>query len=343
MKRTQFRYIVPTLIIFILSLLCTSVSAYQVNKTSGGADIKWNTNNVTYYVNTSGGPSGSLAAIQAAMQTWTDVSTSSFNFIYGGTTSSTAFGINDSINIVYFGPSDSYLWEYRYWYYTDSGLLIDCDLKFNNNYSWGTDGSANKFDVQNVGTALFGNALSLDLLYNSGDSEKTMYGYVSYGETKKRTLHQDDVDGITYLYPSDITTQKFQWPVDSPNITQYYSAYNDGSAGKYHTGLDIISSTGSTKVYAADSGIVKRIDNNTYSNQNHGMGNVVIIAHNTGQGTIYTLYAHLASILVDNEQYVTKGTQIGVMGKTGNVTGVKSTRSIGEFRRRSWPLLGIHS
>jgi len=43
--------------------------------------------------------------------------------------------------------------------------------------------------------------LSLGDLYGSGDTEKTMYGYSSPGETKKRTLHQDDIDGICYIYP----------------------------------------------------------------------------------------------------------------------------------------------
>jgi hypothetical protein len=58
-----------------------------------------------------------------------------------------------------------------------------------------------------------------------------MYGYVSSGETKKRTLHQDDIDGITYLYPAPCLD-----PVrilDTPPI--YYStlqsAYDDAVDG----------------------------------------------------------------------------------------------------------------
>jgi len=31
-------------------------------------------------------------------------------------------------------------------------------------------------------------------------SEKTMYGYATYQETKKRTLDQDDIDGVIYIY-----------------------------------------------------------------------------------------------------------------------------------------------
>src|SRR3989339_1271112 len=107
MRNPLFRYIFSLLIIFI-SLWCSSVSfAYKVSTTTDGAEIKWNTNNATYYINTSEGPSGSLAAVQAAMQTWTDVSTSPFNFNYGGTTSSTAYGTNDGVNIVCFGSMNT--------------------------------------------------------------------------------------------------------------------------------------------------------------------------------------------------------------------------------------------
>lgn len=84
----------------------------------------------------------------------------------------------------------------------------------------------------------------------------------------------------------------------------------------YHSGFDLTSSTGSRIVRAAGSGRVRAVPINTYANENHNMGNVVIIDHNEGRGP-FTLYAHLASIAVTNGQYVTTGQQIGVMGNTG--------------------------
>ena len=45
-----------------------------------------------------------------------------------------------------------------------------------------------------------GHSLSLADLYGAADSEKTMYGYSATGETKQRTLDQDDINGIIYLY-----------------------------------------------------------------------------------------------------------------------------------------------
>ena len=200
-----FKYIA---LIFIFNFCYTSVFAYETCKTSTGTDIKWNTSNITYYVNSSGGPSNSLSAIQSSMQTWTDVNTSSFNFIYGGSTSSTAHGTYDGVNIVTFGSmgSTGTLAVNAYWYYVSTGQMIDSDIKFNTNYSWATSGSSSAYDVQNVGTHEFGHSLCLKDLYNSADSEKTMYGYASSGETKKRDLHSDDIAGVTFLYPTSTQT-----------------------------------------------------------------------------------------------------------------------------------------
>lgn len=198
-----FKYIT---LIFIFSLCASHVAAYQVSKTTSGAEIKWFITDVPYYVNSSGGPSGNLSEIQASMQTWTDVLTSSFNFIYSGTTTNTSYGSNDGENIVCFGSmgATGTLAENTFWFYTSSGSMIDSDIKFNTSYTWSTSGASGAYDIQNVGTHEFGHSLSLADLYNAADSEKTMYGYSSTGETKKRTLHQDDIDGITYLYPDNI-------------------------------------------------------------------------------------------------------------------------------------------
>jgi hypothetical protein len=187
----------------VFALWSSNVCAYVVTKTNGGADIKWFTPNATYYINSSGGPSGNLAAFQAAMQTWTDVVGSAFIFIYGGTTTSTACGTYDSSNRVCYVPMGltGTLAENTFWYNTSSGQIVDSDIKFNTDYSWATNGSSGAYDIQNVATHELGHSLSLADLYNGADSEKTMYGYAGTGETKKRTLDQDDINGIAYLYP----------------------------------------------------------------------------------------------------------------------------------------------
>lgn len=199
--KSLFKYIA---IIFVINLwVCSDSSAFETCQTSEGLDIKWDTFNAIYYVNTQGAPTGSLSAIQSAMQTWTDVDTAAFTFIYGGSTSSTAHGTNDGINIVTFGPmgKNGTLAENAFWYSVSAGYILDSDIKFNTSYTWAVDGSANAYDVQNVGTHEHGHSLCLADLYDTTDSAKTMYGYVSHGETEKRTLDPDDIEGINYLYP----------------------------------------------------------------------------------------------------------------------------------------------
>jgi hypothetical protein len=67
--------------------------AYKTNKTDDGKDVKCSSNSMSYLVNTAGWTSGSLSAIQAAMQTWSDVPTSVFAFVYGGATDRTDYGL----------------------------------------------------------------------------------------------------------------------------------------------------------------------------------------------------------------------------------------------------------
>jgi hypothetical protein len=193
-------------IIFSEALFFISLCyGFEVSKTSTGADIKWQNPSETIYVNPDGGPAGSLSAAIAAMQTWTDVVTSSFVFNYGGTTSKTVsdYGSNDGTNIIVFGPmgQNGTLAENTFWFYPSSGRMIDSDIQINTSYPYATDGSAASYDVQSLLTHEMGHSLSLADLYSSADREKTMYGYGFKGDLSKRTLHQDDMDGITYLYP----------------------------------------------------------------------------------------------------------------------------------------------
>ena len=48
-------------VVFLLCLWCTNSQAYQVLLTSIGDEIKWDTTSETFYIDTSGGPSGALS------------------------------------------------------------------------------------------------------------------------------------------------------------------------------------------------------------------------------------------------------------------------------------------
>ncbi len=214
--------------IFILATLVwtANIFGYGVCTTNGGKEIIWETPDAAYLINDSGGPSGSITAIIEGMQTWTDVATSDFIFSYGGTTTSTAHGINDGNNIVTFGLLEvGTLAENRFFYKTwppsQEGEGLDSDIRFNTYYSWSTTGSPGTYDVQNVGTHEHGHSLCLADLYTGADSEKTMYGSASSGEIKKQTLDQDDIDGITYLYTCPNLKASIEGTSSEYDVLQY--------------------------------------------------------------------------------------------------------------------------
>lgn len=79
---------------------------------------------------------------------------------------------------------------------------------------------------------------------------------------------------------------------------------------KMHHGIDIGNIVG-TPIYSTAKGIV------IFSGVMRGYGNVIEIQHND---SISTLYGHLDSILVNRNDSVYKGQQIGNMGNTGRST-----------------------
>lgn len=102
-------------------------------------------------------------------------------------------------------------------------------------------------------------------------------------------------------------TGKFAWPVAGHRVTSYQGE----RWGRMHKGIDII---GKSSIMAADNGVVEFA-----GYKKGGLGNTIIIDHKNG---FKTVYAHLKSIKVKKGQTVEKGETIGVMGSTGNSTGV---------------------
>ncbi|MDO8183695.1 MAG: matrixin family metalloprotease [bacterium] len=79
--------------------------------------------------------------------------------------------------------------------------LLEWDMVLNDvDYAWSASGEANKMDLDNIVTHELGHAVGLGDLYDSTCAEETMYGYATYGETKKQTLNAGDIAGISKLY-----------------------------------------------------------------------------------------------------------------------------------------------
>ncbi|WP_099159002.1 peptidoglycan DD-metalloendopeptidase family protein [Virgibacillus ndiopensis] len=97
-----------------------------------------------------------------------------------------------------------------------------------------------------------------------------------------------------------------------PTIGGYVSSNVGVRWGRMHKGMDIARPS-NRAILAADNGVVVE------AGRDGSFGNKIVINHNNGMKTIY---AHLSSIGVQVGQTVERGSQIGVMGATGNSTGV---------------------
>ncbi|MFA5124212.1 MAG: peptidoglycan DD-metalloendopeptidase family protein [Patescibacteria group bacterium] len=112
---------------------------------------------------------------------------------------------------------------------------------------------------------------------------------------------------------NQLGTAALSWPTASQRLTSIF--HDPEYPYRYlfeHSGIDIGVKTG-TPVKAADTGYVATIGRNT-----KWYGNYIMIIHGNN---ISTLYAHLSSINVGSDEYVTKGQLIGLSGSTGFSSG----------------------
>lgn len=100
----------------------------------------------------------------------------------------------------------------------------------------------------------------------------------------------------------------FSWPTTGG----YISSPMGYRWGKMHKGIDIARPSNLT-IKAADNGVV------VSAGWGGAFGNKIVIDHQNG---FQTIYGHLSSISVHAGQTVSKGSAIGVMGATGDATGV---------------------
>ncbi len=176
----------------------------------------------SYYINpNTADTADEMSAVLAAMSTWNNVAEADFFFRNGGTTTK-ADRASDGENVISWVNRDtgSIATNYYWWYTSDPSHIIESDIVFNDvNYDWSTDGSAGTMDVQNIATHELGHSLVLLDLYGSADTHKTLYGYASLGETKKRSLEAEDRAAIAYVYPAAVTPTPTLTPTPTPTRT----------------------------------------------------------------------------------------------------------------------------
>ncbi|TGB01232.1 peptidoglycan DD-metalloendopeptidase family protein [Halobacillus salinus] len=152
---------------------------------------------------------------------------------------------------------------------------------------------------------------------SGSDGEKTVeyVKTIENGKEKneqviKETVEKEPVKRVVLKGTKDpsVGTGSFKWPAHGGTIT----SYKGKRWGRQHKGIDIAGVT-NRSIRAADNGTVVTAEYQS------GFGNKVVIDHNNGYRTVY---AHLSSIDVRVGQTIRKGSDIGVMGTTGNSTGV---------------------
>lgn len=129
---------------------------------------------------------------------------------------------------------------------------------------------------------------------------------VTHEETLKEPVKHIVVKG-TKVIPSR-GSGSLAWPA----VGGYISSKMGHRWGKMHKGIDIARPSDRT-IKAADNGVIES------AGWDGGYGNKVVINHQNG---MKTTYAHLDSISVSVGQTVSRGGKIGVMGTTGQSTGV---------------------
>lgn len=112
---------------------------------------------------------------------------------------------------------------------------------------------------------------------------------------------------------------KFVMPVKGCVITNPFNAPADypyaPKRKQLHEGIDLAPISNVTvKVFAANKGTVFQI-----GYDQRGYGNYVVVKHSD---RFFTWYCHLASISVTENQDVDLSSQLGIMGRTGNATGI---------------------
>ena len=146
------------------------------------------------------------------------------------------------------------------------------------------------------------------------DSLRAQYKVVEYevssyeAQVRKKLSQQDRFNNQTG------GSGDFAWPVNGRYITATFHDPDYPFRKVFeHSGVDIRSPQGSV-VHAASSGYVGRAKHCTLAS----CYSYVLIIHN---GNLSSLYGHLSGILVNEDQYVTKGDIIGYSGGTPGMVG----------------------
>jgi hypothetical protein len=198
---------------FLLLLSAGPALAFSIS-TAGGNPVKWSVQEVPYVLDKDGWSgiqdSSDLNAVVASFNDWQAVTCAFLTFKQTGTTSVTSVLSTGAES----NGQNELIWKEGYWpygasvlgvtspLYNFSGTIVEADIAFNGTISWNTKGNTwYSMDVKSVAIHEIGHLFGVghNLQFDESDPP-TMAPYVDpYG--KSASLHQDDKNGICFLYP----------------------------------------------------------------------------------------------------------------------------------------------
>lgn len=194
-KNYIFNYTLLT--ILFLSMIIAALSWPQPTAAYSYSSIRWTGTTANYFLDIAG---WDPTLIVDPAWTW-NITGSKFRFRF---ITHSIYGERDDKNdVTRFLISNENRQAITYERWNSNKYLLEVNTIFNMKFSWGCCGEPNLYDVRNAITHEFGHWLMLNDLYSwFKDRNKTMYGYTVPGETKKRSLEPDDINGIKKIYGS---------------------------------------------------------------------------------------------------------------------------------------------
>lgn len=194
-------------LIISAAFLLSGIASGYVQISAGGHPAQWWSSDLPlqWYMNadTTDDCQFELDAVTSSFQTWEDVPTSEIAFDFAGAPPYEDDRY-DGRNILYWTQTDpngyfdaATLALALYWVNLSNGHMLDADIIFNDrDYNWKTRAEGGPgYVVECVATHEIGHVIGLG---HTGIPEATMYPYYHDGCD---TLHQDDIDGATAIYP----------------------------------------------------------------------------------------------------------------------------------------------
>ena len=214
---------------FEQTMTCNQTGQYACVSGEEPLPVQWDTACIIYHINETGTQDTDLAksfeAIQNGFNIWGEPSCTNIEASFGGFTNETRIGYkNDpdfqNANIVIFidegwQHSSGILALTSVTFKPSDGIIKDADIELNSaEFRFSTTNYTTQvgIDVANTIAHEAGHFLGLD---HSDVAESTMFFSALPGETKKRNLEDDDVNGICAIYPdnSDISNACLGAPV----------------------------------------------------------------------------------------------------------------------------------